>query len=53
MVNCERQAEKVLVNISASKFFSVSYYIYLSNFLGSSTKVSTLASVEKTFCERS
>ena len=50
--NCERQTKKVLVNISASKFFSDSCLIYLINYLGSSTKVSTFAGVETTFFER-
>ena len=52
-VNCEKQTEKVLANISASKFFSDSYHIYLIDYLSSSTKVATLAGVETTFFERS
>ena len=52
-VNCDRQTERVLVNTSASKFFSDSYHMYLINYLGNSTKVPTFAGVETTFFKRS
>ena len=52
-VNCDRHTEKVLVNVSASKFFSDSYHMYLINYLGNSTKVSNFARVETTFFKRS